>query len=109
MQGKILGEAMREELIIDVDQLIHSGGGRRFTIPGGICTIKASGEDTGGAYAMIEMLIPPQSGPPPHIHSREIESFYNSRGLPFFLAVRPQTHRFGGLSGHSSAGAFPCI
>ena len=56
--------------------LIHEGEGRRLVIPGGICTIKATGEDTGGTYAMIEMVIPPQSGPPPHIHSREVESFY---------------------------------
>jgi hypothetical protein len=37
--------------------LIHSGEGRRLAIPGGICTIKATGEETGGTYALIEMLM----------------------------------------------------
>jgi hypothetical protein len=30
--------------------LIHAGEGRRLAIPGGICTIKATGEDTSGTY-----------------------------------------------------------
>ncbi len=76
--------------------LIHSGAGRRLAIPGGICTIKATGKDTGGTYAMIEMLIPPQGGPPPHIHSREIESFYILEGsLSFWLSDR----KFSGSAG----------
>jgi quercetin dioxygenase-like cupin family protein len=78
--------------------LIHLGEGRRFAIPGGICTIKATGEDTGGTYAMIEMLIPPQGGPPPHIHSREIESFYILEGsLSFWLSDRKLSSSAGSL------------
>jgi quercetin dioxygenase-like cupin family protein len=88
--------------------LIHSGEGRRLAIPGGICTIKATGEDTGGAYAMIEMLITPQGGPPPHIHSREIESFYILEGsLSFWLSDRKLTGSAGCLviapPGHTHA------
>jgi quercetin dioxygenase-like cupin family protein len=88
--------------------LIHSGEGRRLAIPGGICTIKATGEKTGGTYALIEMLIPPQSGPPPHIHSREIESFYILEGsLSFWLADRKLTGSAGSLviapPGHTHA------
>jgi quercetin dioxygenase-like cupin family protein len=78
--------------------LIHPGEGPRLAIPGGICTIKATGEDTGGTYAMIEMLIPPQGGPPPHIHSREIESFYILEGsLSFWLSDRKFTGSAGCL------------
>ena len=78
--------------------LIHEGEGRRLVIPGGICTIKATGEDTGGTYAMIEMVIPPQSGPPPHIHSREVESFYILDGsLSFWLSDRKLTGSAGCL------------
>jgi quercetin dioxygenase-like cupin family protein len=88
--------------------LIHSGEGRRFAIPGGICTIKATGEDTGGTYAMIEMLIPPQGGPPPHMHSREIESFYILEGsLSFWVSDRKFTGSAGCLviapPGHTHA------
>ena len=85
-----------KELRLIQPGLIHSGEGRRFAIPGGICTIKATGEDTGGTYAMIEMLIPPQGGPPPHIHSREIESFYILEGsLSFWLS----NHKLSGQAG----------
>jgi quercetin dioxygenase-like cupin family protein len=88
--------------------LIHSGEGRRLAIPGGICTIKATGEETGGTYALIEMLIPPQSGPPPHIHSRQVESFYIIEGsLTFWLSDRKLTGSAGSLviapPGHTHA------
>ena len=88
--------------------LIQPGEGRRFAIPGGIITIKATGENTGGTYAMIEMLIPPQSGPPTHIHSREIESFYILEGsLSFWLSDRKFTGSAGFLviapPGHTHA------
>jgi len=88
--------------------LIQPGEGRRFAIPGGICIIKATGKDTGGTYAMIEMLIPPQSDPPPHIHSREVESFYIIEGsLSFWLSDRKLTGSAGCLviapPGHTHA------
>ncbi len=35
----------------------------------------ATGEETDGKYATFEAIVPPGSGPPPHIHSREEESF----------------------------------
>jgi len=40
----------------------------------------ATGEDTNGKYAMWEAIVPPGGGPPPHIHSREEESFYILEG-----------------------------
>jgi uncharacterized cupin superfamily protein len=50
--------------------------GRAVWVVGDHYTIKASGDDTGGAFALIEVLVPSQSGPPPHIHRREDEAFY---------------------------------
>jgi quercetin dioxygenase-like cupin family protein len=49
-------------------------------VVGDLYTVKASGEDTGGAFALIEVMVPPQSGPPPHIHHREDEAFYVLEG-----------------------------
>jgi quercetin dioxygenase-like cupin family protein len=104
-QNLILNQENKELMLIQPG-LIHSGEGRRFAIPGGICTIKATGEDTGGTYAMIEMSISPQGGPPPHIHSREIESFYILEGsLSFWLSDRKLSGSAG--SSHSSARAHP--
>src|SRR3954454_3448789 len=56
------------------------GEGRSVWVVGELYTIKASGEDTGGAFALIEALVPPGGGPPPHIHRREDEAFYVLEG-----------------------------
>ena len=54
--------------------------GRTIGVVGDIYRFLATGEDTGGKYAMWEAIIPPGGGPPPHIHSREEESFYVLEG-----------------------------
>jgi quercetin dioxygenase-like cupin family protein len=53
-----------------------SGEGRSIWVVGDRYTIKCSGNDTNGAYALMEAIVPPGAGPPPHIHSREDEAFY---------------------------------
>jgi quercetin dioxygenase-like cupin family protein len=35
-----------------------------------------SGQQANGAYALVEMLIPPNGGPPPHSHVETQEAFY---------------------------------
>ena len=37
--------------------------------------IRAFGDETGGAYALIEMRITPGGGPPVHVHDADDESF----------------------------------
>jgi quercetin dioxygenase-like cupin family protein len=49
--------------------------GRRIGIVGDVYRFLATKEETDGKYAMFEASVPPGSGPPPHIHSREEESF----------------------------------
>ncbi len=79
-------------------RLIQAGEGHHLGIAGGVYTIKATGKDTAGAYAMLEMLVPPQSGPPLHVHSREVESFYILEGsLSFWLANQKVTCAPGAL------------
>lgn len=79
-------------------KLIQPGEGRRLAVAAGIYTIKAAGQDTGGAYAMLEILVSPQSGPPSHLHSREVESFYILEGsLSFWLADQKLTGGAGCL------------
>jgi len=55
--------------------VIVAGEGRSILVVGDRYTIKCSGNDTSGAYALVEAIVPPGSGPPPHIHSREDEAF----------------------------------
>ncbi|MFO1095215.1 MAG: quercetin 2,3-dioxygenase [Planctomycetaceae bacterium] len=53
-----------------------SGEGRTIGLVGDVYRFLATGAETGGRYALFEACIPPGGGPPPHIHSREEESFY---------------------------------
>ncbi len=50
--------------------------GRVFSAVGDVYRLLAGGEQTGGAYALFEARISPGGGPPPHVHTREEESFF---------------------------------
>src|SRR6476660_569213 len=56
------------------------GEGRTVAVVGDVYRFLATGEDTNGKYAMWEAIVPPGGGPPPHVHSREEESFYILEG-----------------------------
>jgi quercetin dioxygenase-like cupin family protein len=60
--------------------VLSAGEGQSVWVVGDRYTIKCSGNDTGGAFAMIEAIVPPGNGPPPHIHSREDEAFFVLEG-----------------------------
>jgi quercetin dioxygenase-like cupin family protein len=44
---------------------------RHLAVVGDTYTILVSGEDTGGRYCLIDMLVPDGGGPPPHRHDFE--------------------------------------
>ncbi|MEO6314718.1 MAG: cupin domain-containing protein [Chitinophagaceae bacterium] len=50
--------------------------GQLLSVAGGSYRIVISGKETGGAYAVIDMLVPPGGGPGPHAHPAIQESFY---------------------------------
>jgi mannose-6-phosphate isomerase-like protein (cupin superfamily) len=54
--------------------------GRTIALVGDVYRFLATGEDTNGKYALLEAIVPPGSGPPPHVHSREEEGFYILEG-----------------------------
>jgi len=54
--------------------------GRTFSVVGDVYRFLATGEDTDGKYALMEAIVPPGGGPPPHVHSREEEGFYILEG-----------------------------
>ena len=58
--------------------LIHAGPGEglAFSAVGDVYRILATGEQTGGVYALSEARVLPGGGPPPHLHHREDESFF---------------------------------
>ena len=55
---------------------VAPGEGERIWSVGETLTVKASGELTGGTLVLLESLVPPGGGPPPHIHTREDEFLY---------------------------------
>jgi quercetin dioxygenase-like cupin family protein len=65
-----------------VSQLIQfvPGTGKTYSAVGDKYSILATGDQTGGAYALADSVIPPGGGPPPHYHTREEESFYVLEG-----------------------------
>lgn len=56
------------------------GSGAVYQALGDQVTVLLSGEQTGGAFTMVEVVAPPGSGPPPHCHHREDEWFYVLEG-----------------------------
>ena len=63
-----------------------AGEGEALWAFGGLATIKASSEATGGRVAVIEQLAPRGSGSPLHVHHNEDEWFYVIEGeLTFWV------------------------
>jgi quercetin dioxygenase-like cupin family protein len=54
--------------------------GLTVAVTGDVYRFLATGDDTDGKYATWEAIVPPGGGPPPHVHSREEESFYVLEG-----------------------------
>ena len=60
------------------------GTGRSYWGPGDLYTFLVTGEESGGAYFSMLAIVPPNGGPPPHIHRNEDETFYVLDGTPTF-------------------------
>ena len=59
--------------------------GKMLWVVGELITLETVASDTGGAFALIEEVTPPQGGPPPHMHTREDETFYVLEGEVEFV------------------------
>lgn len=68
------------------ESILHSGEGTSYWVLGDLYTFKVTGQQTGGAFTVIDQIIQPQGGPPPHIHHREDEAFYVLEGKFIFLS-----------------------
>ncbi len=66
--------------------IVPPGTGRVLTAFGDTLTVKVSGEQTGGAFALGEAVTPPGGGPPLHCHEREDELFQVLEGRVSFFA-----------------------
>ena len=61
---------------LDGGYMLRSGEGKAVGAIGLAITTKTDGDSTRGAYSLFEYAIPAGvNGPPPHVHTREDESF----------------------------------
>ncbi len=60
--------------------VLQPGEGKVLDVLGEFLTIKVSGEDTDGAYTVIQEVSPPSGGSPLHLHHKEDEAFYVLEG-----------------------------
>jgi quercetin dioxygenase-like cupin family protein len=61
-------------------KVVNPGEGECIWVTGNHYTFQAVGEETGGAYTLFEGIVPAGSGPPPHLHTREVEAIYVLEG-----------------------------
>jgi quercetin dioxygenase-like cupin family protein len=80
---------------------VPAGTGKAYRSPIDEITFLITGEQTGGAFFMAEVSVPPGGGTPPHIHHREEESFYLQQGT--------LTIQVGGKTLNASPGDFICL
>ncbi|CAL9410006.1 hypothetical protein SUDANB176_02213 [Streptomyces sp. enrichment culture] len=88
---------------------VPAGEGISLWAVGDTYTIKSTAETSGGSLTFVEGSVPPGSGPPPHVHTREEEAFYILSGRlemldgdrtflagtgDFVLVPRGTVHRF---------------
>lgn len=99
------------------------GTGKAYSAVGDRYIMLASGNDTGGAYCLLEATVPPGGGPPLHYHTRDEESFYvlegevtftvNGRSVvgtagTFVHLPRNVPHAFRNNAGHSARMLIQC-
>ncbi len=83
---------MRPDKLITIDP----GAGEAIAIAGGAYLILLEGSQTKGACAIIDMVVPPDGGPPPHAHKDIQESFYVLDGE---VVVRSETQTYTARKG----------
>lgn len=67
---------MRPANVINVDPQ----AGQAISLVGDNYRLVLTGKETDGAFALVDMLIPPGGGPGPHAHANFQESFYVMEG-----------------------------
>ena len=68
--------------------------GSTLNVLGTIHIYKATAAETGGAFSLWELVVPPGAGPPSHTHTREDEAFYILEG-EFEVHIDGQRHTAG--------------
>jgi quercetin dioxygenase-like cupin family protein len=97
----VTGTEPPEEIRLIQEIIARAGTGPVYRSPVDEVQFLVTGEQTGGAFFMAQVLVPPGCGNPPHIHSREEETFYLQQGT--------LTVQVGGKTVMASAGDTVCL
>ena len=75
--------------------VVRSGQSQELRVMGAQVRFLCEAQDTGKAWSLMEVQLPKDSGPPPHMHDWD-EAYYVSEGeVRFFLAGDTHTVRAG--------------
>lgn len=85
--------------------VIQPGEGERTWLLGDTYTVKLTGDQTGGAFSLLEALVPPGGGPPPHAHLAEDETFIILEGEIAFSMASGTVNAAAGAVVHVPRGA----
>ena len=61
-------------------KVVAAGEGEALWMLNTLMTVKATSEDTGGRFSLLEQVVTPAGNPPLHVHSHEDEAFYLLEG-----------------------------
>lgn len=75
---------------------VDAQDGPSLSVMGDTYRLVITGEQTGGAYAVVDMLIPPNGGPGPHAHAGFQEAFYVMEGE---IEVKTQSQTYTARKG----------
>lgn len=64
----------------NIARYVSTDTGPSYWGPGDRYTFLVTGAESDGAYFIMEAIVQPGGGPPPHIHHREQEAFYVLEG-----------------------------
>lgn len=78
--------------------------GRSIHVWGDRYTWRVTAEETGGAFALLEIRVQPGSGTPPHIHHAEDETFHVLEGTFAFRCGEEEVERGAGTTVHVPKG-----
>jgi mannose-6-phosphate isomerase-like protein (cupin superfamily) len=74
------GEELMNKDAANAGFTLRAGEGEARWWLGSLAVIKATGEDTGGAYSLVEVTEPAGADGPLHVHHREDEGFWILQG-----------------------------
>ena len=58
----------------------HADEAETVSVVSDVYRVMATSAETGGLLGLVDAIVPPGGGPPPHVHSREDEFFYVIEG-----------------------------